>query len=67
LTTEKDAVRFEACHVDNMPLAAVPLGVTIEPETAFCDWLFARIHSHALASRSQALTPALAPGSGSPR
>ena len=25
LTTEKDAVRFEACHVGNLPLAAVPL------------------------------------------
>ena len=44
LTTEKDAVRFEACHIGNLPLAAVPLGVTIEPEAVFCDWL-SRPHS----------------------
>lgn len=55
LTTEKDAVRFEACHVGNLPLAAVPLGVTIEPQTTFGDWLSDRIHSHSLASRPQAL------------
>jgi tetraacyldisaccharide 4'-kinase len=67
LTTEKDAVRFEACHVDNLLLAAVPLGMSIEPETTFCDWLLARLRSRSLASRSQALTPALAPGSGAPR
>jgi len=63
----KDAVRFEACHVGNLPLAAVPLGVTIEPEIAFRDWLFARIQSHSLASRPHALTAVLAPDSGSPR
>jgi tetraacyldisaccharide 4'-kinase len=67
LTTVKDAVRFEACHVDNLPLASVPLGVTIEPETAFRDWLVSRIHSHSLASRAHALTAALAPDSGPPR
>jgi len=67
LTTEKDAVRFEACHVDSLPLAAVPLGVTIEPESTFRDWLFARIHAHSLASRPRALTPTLAPDSGPPR
>jgi len=67
LTTEKDAVRFEACHIGNLPLAAVPLEVAIEPEAVFCDWLFARIHSHALASRPQRLIPALAPDSGPPR
>ncbi len=67
LTTEKDAVRFEVCRVGDLPLAVVPLAVTIEPEAAFCDWLFARIHSHALASRTQRLIPAPAPDSGPPR
>jgi tetraacyldisaccharide 4'-kinase len=67
LTTVKDAVRFEACRVDNLPLAAVPLGVTIEPETAFRDWLVSRIHSHSLASRAHALTASVAPDSGPPR
>jgi tetraacyldisaccharide 4'-kinase len=67
LTTEKDAVRFEACDVGNLPLAAVPLEVTIEPEAAFRDWLFARIRSHSLASRPRALARTLSPDSGASR
>jgi len=45
LTTDKDAVRFGACDIRHLPLAAVPLGVTIEPETEFCQWLIARIRT----------------------
>jgi tetraacyldisaccharide 4'-kinase len=67
LTTEKDAVRLEACHLGSLPLAAVPLGVTIEPEITFCDWLLARIRSHSPADRSQGLAPAAAPDSDPPR
>ena len=43
LTTEKDAVRFAACDLGDLPLAAVPLHVGIEPEEAFRDWLMTRL------------------------
>jgi tetraacyldisaccharide 4'-kinase len=43
LTTEKDAVRLSACDLGDLPIAAVPLIVTIEPEPAFREWLLARI------------------------
>lgn len=45
LTTEKDAVRLEGCAIDHLPIAAVPLRATIEPEAEFSDWLFSRIHT----------------------
>ncbi len=47
LTTEKDAVRLSACDLGQLPIAAVPLLVTIEPEPAFRDWLLERIQSTA--------------------
>lgn len=43
LTTEKDAVRFEACQLGDLPIAAVPLIVGIEPLDAFRAWLFERL------------------------
>jgi tetraacyldisaccharide 4'-kinase len=43
LTTEKDAVRLEACDLTGLPFAAVPLLVGIEPADAFRDWLLGRI------------------------
>jgi tetraacyldisaccharide 4'-kinase len=43
LTTEKDAVRLEACDLTGLPFAAVPLIVGIEPADAFRDWLLGRI------------------------
>lgn len=43
LTTEKDAVRLAACDLTDVPIAAVPLTVTIEPADAFASWLFARL------------------------
>jgi tetraacyldisaccharide 4'-kinase len=43
LTTEKDAVRFEACDLGDLPIASVPLLVGVEPSEAFRDWLFSRI------------------------
>jgi tetraacyldisaccharide 4'-kinase len=39
LTTDKDAVRFAACDLVNLPIAAVPLTATIEPADEFCAWL----------------------------
>jgi len=43
LTTEKDAVRLEACNLGDLPIAAVPLLVGVEPAEAFRDWLMERL------------------------
>jgi tetraacyldisaccharide 4'-kinase len=40
LTTEKDAVRLAACDLTGVPIAAVPLTVTIDPADAFESWFF---------------------------
>jgi tetraacyldisaccharide 4'-kinase len=44
LTTEKDAMRLAACDLGDLPIAAVPLVVGIEPAEAFRRWLLARLH-----------------------
>ena len=36
LTTDKDAVRFAACDLGEVPIAAVPLTATVEPADQFC-------------------------------
>ena len=43
LTTEKDAVRLERCDLSDLPIAAVPLLVGVEPAAAFRRWLLARL------------------------
>jgi len=43
LTTEKDAVRLEACDLGDLPIALVPLAVSIEPAAAFREWLLQRL------------------------
>jgi tetraacyldisaccharide 4'-kinase len=43
LTTDKDAVRFEACDLGDLPIAAVPLIVGIEPAAGFRNWLLDRL------------------------
>jgi len=43
LTTEKDAVRLEPLGPLPIPVAAVPLCVTIEPEDGFAAWLLERL------------------------
>jgi tetraacyldisaccharide 4'-kinase len=43
LTTEKDAVRLEACELGELSIASVPLVVTIDPADGFRDWLLARV------------------------
>jgi len=43
LTTEKDAIRFSACDLGDLPLAAVPLEIGVEPADAFRDWLVRRL------------------------
>jgi tetraacyldisaccharide 4'-kinase len=43
VTTEKDAVRLEGLDVSVMPIAAVPLAMTIEPADRFAEWLLARL------------------------
>jgi tetraacyldisaccharide 4'-kinase len=43
LTTDKDAVRLTACDLGELPIAAVPLVVGVEPADRFRDWLLARV------------------------
>jgi tetraacyldisaccharide 4'-kinase len=45
LTTEKDAVRLAACDLSGLPIASVPLIISIEPAEAFRRWLIERIRS----------------------
>jgi tetraacyldisaccharide 4'-kinase len=45
LTTEKDAVRLAACDLGDLPVAAVPLHVGVEPADGFRDWLLDRLKS----------------------
>ena len=50
LTTEKDAVRLTACELGEMPIAAVPLVVGVDPPDGFRAWLLDRIgHDEPLA------------------
>ena len=43
LTTAKDAVRLEGLGRLGVPIAAVPLDVSVEPAGEFRAWLFDRI------------------------
>ena len=52
LTTEKDAVRLTACELGDLPIAAIPLVVGVEPADAFRDWLLARLAAHPAPSTS---------------
>jgi tetraacyldisaccharide 4'-kinase len=45
LTTEKDAVRLAACELGELPIAAVPLDVGIEPRQRFEAWLLDRLRN----------------------
>lgn len=45
LTTEKDAVRMEPLVPLSVPVAAVPLRVSVEPREAFREWLLGRLSS----------------------
>src|SRR5205814_2777079 len=45
LTTEKDAVRLTACELGDLPIAAVPLVVGVEPPERFREWLLARLQA----------------------
>jgi tetraacyldisaccharide 4'-kinase len=58
LTTAKDAVRLEALGPVGLPIAAVPLQVTVEPADAFRAWLFERL------SRAAGAPKPLAGGEG---
>lgn len=57
LTTEKDAVRLAACDLGDLPIASVPIHITIDPADAFRDWLLSRIR----ASRQSAVTSRQSP------
>jgi tetraacyldisaccharide 4'-kinase len=52
LTTEKDAVRLAACNLGELPIAAVPLLVGVEPADAFRDWLLERVRAPRSALRA---------------
>ena len=56
LTTEKDAVRLGACHLEGVPVAAVPLVIGVEPADAFRAWLLGRLRASRAAS-PQSLVP----------
>ena len=43
LTTEKDAVRLLPLRPLPLPIAAVPLEVTVEPAAEFRSWLLGRL------------------------
>ena len=43
LTTEKDAVRLAVCELGDLPIAAVPLVVGVEPIEGFRRWLVERL------------------------
>lgn len=43
LTTEKDAVRLAPLPLGDLPIAAVPLVTTIEPDDRFREWLLGRV------------------------
>jgi hypothetical protein len=42
VTTEKDAMRLLPLRPLPVPIAAIPLDVSIEPAAEFRSWLFAR-------------------------
>jgi tetraacyldisaccharide 4'-kinase len=50
LTTEKDAVRLASCDLGDLPIASVPLVVSVEPREQFQSWLMTRL-SRARAGR----------------
>ena len=52
LTTEKDAVRLLRWRPLPVPLAWMPLGVTIEPQDDFLDWVRHRLHQARTARRA---------------
>jgi tetraacyldisaccharide 4'-kinase len=67
LTTDKDAVRLAPCDLRGLPIAAVPLELSIEPPEPFKQWLLGRIAT----ARSRhpapgALHPAQAPSTPHP-
>src|ERR1019366_6733979 len=43
LTTEKDAVRLAVETIGDLPIAAVPLILGVEPADRFRDWLLTRL------------------------
>jgi tetraacyldisaccharide-1-P 4'-kinase len=53
LTTEKDAVRLAECDPGDLPLASVPLHVSVEPADRFREWLFGRLRAGAPASQAR--------------
>ena len=57
LTTEKDAVRLVVCELGDLPIAAVPLVVGVEPPDVFGDWLLERLRTNPQSPRSSAEAP----------
>ncbi len=56
LTTEKDAVRLDACRLDDLPIAAVPLTVGVEPPDRFREWLLEGLAASRATSNEQRAT-----------
>jgi tetraacyldisaccharide 4'-kinase len=66
LTTEKDAMRLAAAELGDLPIAAVPLHVGVEPADAFRDWLVARLRTTRTAAPGTMAPGTLAPGTLAP-
>jgi tetraacyldisaccharide 4'-kinase len=66
LTTEKDAVRLAACALGDLPIAAVPLVVGVEPAEAFRAWLLARLASASTHGAPHAALPIPRSAPGTP-
>jgi tetraacyldisaccharide-1-P 4'-kinase len=54
LTTEKDAIRLAALPLGDLPIAAVPLVIGIEPDDRFREWLRNRLSAAAAAHQGAA-------------
>ena len=54
LTTEKDAVRLAGQTIGDLPIASVPLIISVEPADRFRDWLLARLSAVRQTSQDQA-------------
>lgn len=65
LTTDKDAVRLSACDLTGLPIAAVPLELSIEPADQFKRWLLERLRVARTVNREPG-TPNPEPGTQNP-
>jgi tetraacyldisaccharide 4'-kinase len=61
LTTEKDAVRLAGHTIGDLPIASVPLIISVEPADRFHEWLLARVAAARHPSQQRAAVAAPTP------